>query len=168
MIIWITGISASGKTTLAEYLLKKINKKFNFLHIDGDKFRDLFDNDLKYTKKDRDQNAKRLCSFVKYLSNQKINLLISANLTSAKYRYWCKRNLKKLLFIHLETRQDNLYLRDKKGIYQPKGKKPLNIVGYDINFFVPKKTIDIVIDNNSTKKSLYKNINEKLKSKKIF
>ena len=62
----------------------------------------------------------------------------------------------------------NLYLRDKKGIYQSKDKKPKNIVGFDIKFFVPKKTIDIVINNNSTKKNLNKNINEKLKSKKIF
>ena len=30
MIIWITGISASGKTTLAEYLLKKLIRSLIF------------------------------------------------------------------------------------------------------------------------------------------
>ena len=50
--------------------------------LDGDEFRSLFGNDLKYTIKDRDKNAQRMTAFVKYLSNQKINLVISANITS--------------------------------------------------------------------------------------
>ena len=92
MILWITGISGSGKTTIGKSFYKKFKKKNkNTIFLDGDEFRSLFGNDLKYSIKDRDKNAQRMTAFVKYLSNQKINLIISANITSNKYRVWCKK-----------------------------------------------------------------------------
>ena len=95
MILWITGISGSGKTTIGKQFYKEFTKrKKNTIYLDGDEFRSLFGNDLKYTIKDRDTNAKRMTSFVKYISSQKINLIISANITSEKYRKWCRKNLK--------------------------------------------------------------------------
>ena len=44
--IWLTGQPASGKTTLANLLLKLTNQygKNIFLNIDGDDLRDLFQN----------------------------------------------------------------------------------------------------------------------------
>ena len=40
MIIWFTGISGVGKTTLAKYLIKLIETKINnLIHVDGDEFR---------------------------------------------------------------------------------------------------------------------------------
>ena len=38
-IIWITGISGTGKTTLAKHYMKFLK---NFIWIDGDRFRKLF------------------------------------------------------------------------------------------------------------------------------
>ena len=72
-IIWITGISGTGKTTLAKYYLRFLKK---FLWIDGDEFRKLFNNDLGYTLEERNKNAERLINFVKFLNKQKISLII--------------------------------------------------------------------------------------------
>ena len=106
MILWISGISGVGKTTLARKLYKLIKKKTNnVVWIDGDQFRKIFNNDLKYTLKDRNKNAQRICSFVKFLSSQNINIILSANLTSNKYRSWCKKNLKNTqLFFYLTNK----------------------------------------------------------------
>ena len=61
MIIWITGISGAGKTTLALEVLKKLKEKHkNVVNLDGDIIRDLFDNDLNYDIKSRIQQIKRL------------------------------------------------------------------------------------------------------------
>ena len=61
MIIWITGISGAGKTTLAKELIKKIKEKFNnVIGIDGDIIRDLFGNDLGYDLESRVSQIKRI------------------------------------------------------------------------------------------------------------
>ena len=143
-IIWITGISGVGKTSLAKHYLNFLN---NFVWIDGDKFRELFKNDIKYSLKDRNKNAERLISFVTFLNKQKINLLISANLTSDKYKKEI-RKFKKLYNIQIETDMNILKKRDKKHIYR----KNKNVVGKDIKMSKNHKFSDYLILNNSSKK----------------
>ena len=39
-LLWITGLSGSGKTTISKIVVKKLKKKYsNIIHIDGDKIR---------------------------------------------------------------------------------------------------------------------------------
>jgi len=171
MILWITGISGSGKTTLGKHFYKQFARKYkNTIFLDGDEFRSLFGNDLKYTIKDRDKNAQRMTSFVKYISQQKINLIISANITSEKYRRWCRNNLKNFNQIYLRASIEQLKKRDYKGLYHKAIKKKIkNVVGIDLPFIEPKH-IDLYLENNGSKKKfLYKTklINNFLKQKKI-
>ena len=171
MIIWITGISGSGKTTFGKYFFKNFKKKYkNTIFLDGDEFRSLFSNDLKYTIKDRDKNAERMTAFVKYISNQSINLVISANITSQKYRNWCKKNIKFFLEVFIDASLDELLKRDYKKLYYLALKKKIkNVVGVDIPF---KKPINphLVIKNSTSKKNLFKNIlkiNKEIKKRKL-
>ena len=54
MIIWITGISGSGKTTIANELIFKFKKHLpEIINVDGDEIRDLFLGDLGYGIEDR-------------------------------------------------------------------------------------------------------------------
>ena len=96
MIIWFIGISGSGKTTIGKLVYKKLNKKIkNIIYLDGDEFRYLMGNDLGYKSIDRDKNAERLIKFIKFLSNQKINVICSANLTKKKISTTCKKSFGK-------------------------------------------------------------------------
>ena len=158
MIIWITGISGVGKTTLAKFCLNFLKKKrISFVHIDGDHFRKMFENDLGYSLKDRDKNARRLIKFAEFLNQNKINLIISANLTSLKYRLIIRKKFKKKLFqIHIETNTKNILNRDKRGIY-----KKTNVVGKNIKL-IKNNTYDMLISNNQKMSDLKKEI------KKIF
>ena len=56
MVIWIIGLSGSGKT----YLSKKIFKKFKDkkILVDGDTVRKYITYKLKYTKQDREKTSK--------------------------------------------------------------------------------------------------------------
>ena len=61
MVIWITGISGAGKTTIANFLIKKYKKVIpNLINIDGDAIRKLYSDDLGYEEKDRIVQIKRL------------------------------------------------------------------------------------------------------------
>ena len=130
------------------------------IFLDGDEFRSLFGNDLKYTIKDRDKNAERMTAFVRYLSNQRINLIISANITSKKYRIWCKKNLKNFIQIYIKAKLESLVKRDYKNLYKRAiNKKIKNVVGVDLPFKDPKK-IDLFISNDETKIKFLKKTSE--------
>jgi len=151
MVIWITGISGAGKTTLAKQLKKQFKKKF--IYFDGDEFRAIFGNDIKYTLKSRNTNAERLTRLVKYLADQKNNILIAANLTSNKYRVWCRKNIRDFIEIFIDAEINSLIKRDYKKLYSEAiNKKINNVVGVDIPFKVPRGS-NIYITNNGSKKS---------------
>ena len=154
MVIWITGISGAGKSTLGNYFFKKFKKKYpSTIFFDGDQFRSIFFNDINYTLKDRDTNAIRLTNLVKYISSQKVNIIISANLTSQRFRDWCKRNVKNYFEIFIDTPMQTLIKkRDYKGLYKNAIRgKTKNVVGIDIKFKLPKKP-DLIIKNDGSKK----------------
>ena len=158
MIIWFTGISGVGKSTLGERFFKKIKFKYkNTIFVDGDEFRQLFGNDLKYSLRDRNKNAKRLINFVKFLDNQKINVVLATNLTSKKNRKWCIKNLKNYYEISISANSKYLFKRDKKNIYNSRSEK--NVVGFGIPFY-KTNTAHLNITNNSSKKELFKNIDK--------
>ena len=166
MIIWFKGISGVGKSTLGNYFYKIKKKKIkNLVYIDGDNFRKIFKNDLGYSLRDRNKNAERICSFVKFLQSQRINIIVSANLTSKKYQILAKKIYHNYLSVYIESGLSNLKKRDKKKIY----KNRKNIVGLNIRFDKPKNS-DLYITNNDTKKKFLKNIKlieASIKRKKI-
>jgi cytidine diphosphoramidate kinase len=168
MVIWITGISGAGKTTLAKHFKKKFKKKL--IYFDGDEFRKIFNNDIKYTLKSRNTNAERLTKLVKYLSDQKNNLIIAANLTSYKYRVWCRKNIKDFIEVFIVAEINSLIKRDYKKLYSDAIKKKINnVVGIDIPFKIPKGS-NIYITNNGTKLNFLsevKTINKYIKKNKI-
>lgn len=164
MIIWITGISGVGKTTLAQKLFTTLKKKMNIVHIDGDEFRKMFNNDLGYSLNDRNKNAKRLINFTKFLNRHKINVIVSANLTSQKYRIHCKKYIKNFYEINISAKISTLIKRDKKKIYSKKKKN--EIVGFGIKN-IPNTTSFIKLENNLSKKQFLKNENYILKKLNI-
>jgi adenylylsulfate kinase-like enzyme len=105
MIIWFQGISGVGKTTIAKKLFLVLKKKFfNLIFLDGDDFRKIMLHDLGYSLKDRNTNADRMINLVKYLSNQKVNIICSANLTTHSKRVKARRVLKNYIDIYLDAK----------------------------------------------------------------
>ena len=149
MIIWIMGLSGSGKTTLAKLILKNSKKKL--VHIDGDAVRKIYEKRIGHKKIDRLVNATRISKLVKFISDQKIDIVVSVLSNFPKWLEWNKKNLKEYFLVYMKTnirilekRRPNLYLKLKK-----------NVVGKDIRFNEPKKP-DYIISNCTTHASLKK------------
>lgn len=149
MVIWISGMPGSGKSTLAKFYFNQKKKKFkNLIWIDGDAFRKVMNNDLGYTIKDRKKNALRLVKLSKYFSDQKVNVIISANLVFQNYRNWCKKNISNFLEVYIETKKEILIKRNiKKNFFNLKN----NVLGKDIKVKKPHKP-HLIINNDSSKK----------------
>ena len=81
MVVWIIGLSGSGKTFLSRNLfseLKKQHKKVKW--IDGDKFRSKFSKDLGYSLTDRKKNSIRIRNYCK--EYEKKNYIVICSILS--------------------------------------------------------------------------------------
>ncbi|MCH1416813.1 MAG: adenylyl-sulfate kinase [Gammaproteobacteria bacterium] len=75
-IVWFTGQPGSGKTTLANQLIKTINLPGQFIHIDGDDLRSLTDN-KDYSEKGRRRNIRLAQQIAIFCSNKGFNVVVS-------------------------------------------------------------------------------------------
>ena len=169
IVFWITGLSGSGKTTLAKKIKKDISKIYGpTIMISGDDLRKIFG--LKgYEYLDRVEILKKYCQFCKYISNQKINIILAVAGLIEGPRKWNRKNIENYIEIYVKSNIKNIISSKKKRIYLKKN--PGKITGIDIKPEYPKSP-DIIVNNSfkiSTDKiaiKLLKSIN-KLLSKKI-
>ena len=164
MLIWITGLSGAGKTTIANQLIKKYKRKIpNLVSIDGDIVRDLFQNDLGFTKSERIIQIKRIQRLSLMLYKQNLFIIVSALYSNSALLNWNKKNFPKYFEIYLKTTVKYVSKRDVKGIYtKKKDTGNRNIVGVDIPWISPKKPSLVI---NTEKQSISKTV--KLIIKKI-
>ena len=71
MVYWITGLSGAGKTTIGTLFSKYLREKQkNVLFLDGDTLREVFGNDLGYSREDRFRCSMRYSRLCRLLSEQ--------------------------------------------------------------------------------------------------
>ena len=81
LVIWFTGLSGSGKTSLGKKLftyLKGIDRSVVFL--DGDELRSGLSKDLDFTKSDRTENIRRVAELACLLLKQ-VDVVIVATIS---------------------------------------------------------------------------------------
>ena len=149
MVIWIIGLSAAGKSTLANAIVKKIreqNKKVCLL--DGDLIRDLFKNDVDHTVDGRYRNAERLSTISKFLGEQGIPVVAAVLSIFPDWQDWNRMNITNYFQIYIKVSMKKLKIRETKGLYKAANAGTLsNVVGVDIEFPEPKNS-DLVINND--------------------
>ena len=59
--------------------------------IDGDVIREIFNNDLGYSRADRLKNAQRVCQLSKFISDQNINVVCAILSVFPETRLWNKK-----------------------------------------------------------------------------
>lgn len=74
MIIWLTGNSGAGKTTLAKKLCAQ-NKYW--INLDGDEMRDSISLGAGFSKADREEHNLRVARLAKVLSDQGYDIIVS-------------------------------------------------------------------------------------------
>ena len=79
MVLWITGLSASGKTTVARAFLEiSKNSGVQKVFLDGDYVRELFGGDLGYDENSRIKHIQRVQRLAKFLTDQGIDVVVAA------------------------------------------------------------------------------------------
>ena len=131
-LIWVTGFSASGKTTVSRKVEHFLNKKgVKTLYLDGDDLRAIFGNSWGYKRSDRLELAYVYFRMCNHLSSQGYIVIISAVAMFEEVSTWVRENIKNSMQVYLEVPADIRRHRDSltKGIFL---KKKLNDNDYDI------------------------------------
>lgn len=148
-LIWITGLSGSGKTTIGKAVYTQLkNKYINTIFLDGDTFREILGNDLTHTPKDRLENAKRIHRMCKFLVSQDINVVCATMSLYKEIHDLNRKEITNYFEIFVECNMDELIRRDQKGLYSKalKGERD-DIVGVNLPYDMPKNC-EIVIKNS--------------------
>lgn len=145
MVIWITGLSGSGKTSVGKYLFSELRRENpNSLFIDGDSVRNIVGDELGHSESDRLINAQRISRMCKHFSDQGLHVICSTMSLFPEIWAWNRSNMSEYFEIYLRASIQSLAARDTRGIYQ---RDNLNVVGSDLSFVEPTGA-NLIIDTD--------------------
>ena len=163
ILFWITGLSGSGKTSIGKLISNRIKKKYGpTIVLSGDDIRNIYEF-KKYSWKERLLLGKKNGKLLKFITDQKINIIYSVVGLIDKLRAWNRKNIDNYVEIYIKSNiNKNRKIKKKKFTMHKMGP----IVGLNIKPEFPKNP-NIII-NNDYKKNLQQLANELInKSKKI-
>ena len=146
-VIWLTGLSGAGKSTIAEALVGRLKPaRPDTVLIDGDTVRVLFGGDLGYDEAARHQQIGRIQRLAHWLGRQDLCVVVAALYAHPDLLAWNRAHLPGYFEIYVDAPLDLLRARDGKGLYAGAASgKIRHVVGMDIPWHAPKHP-DMVID----------------------
>ena len=121
LVVWFTGLSASGKSTLAIAIERKLFAEGLLTQVlDGDKIRNGLNKNLGFTEEDRNENIRRIAEVGKLFSDCGI-VAISAFISPTNAIRAMARNIigdDNFFEIYLNTPLEVCEQRDPKGLYK--------------------------------------------------
>lgn len=141
--IWFTGLSGSGKSTIANLLEKRLfDKKLHTYLLDGDNLRHGLNRDLGFTEADRVENIRRVAEVSRLMVDA--GLIVLASFISP---YEAERQMARKLFedgefieVFVDTPLSECELRDVKGLYAKARRGELkNFTGIDSQYEPPSR-----------------------------
>ncbi|UTW51619.1 adenylyl-sulfate kinase [bacterium SCSIO 12827] len=143
MVIWLTGMSGAGKTTICTALHDLLKPHLpELVLLDGDVIRRAFSQDLGFIESDRKVQIGRIQKLAKILSDQNLIVLVGALYAHPDLLSWNRQNLQPYFEVYVKASMSLLKERDSKGLY---GSSAPNVVGVDIPWHEPTHS-DLVID----------------------
>lgn len=155
-VIWLTGLSAAGKSTIAKEIQTILQEKGIFpLLLDGDEVRTAI-NDLNcgHDSKNRLLNAYRISRFANLAARQGLIVIVATMSLFHEIHDWNRQNFPKYFEVLIQADMETLKKRDPKGLYKKiSAGKEKNMPGVDLEPQFPQKP-DLIIDNNQTYKHI--------------
>lgn len=116
--IWLTGLSGSGKTTIAEKLREHFKDKRYIELMDGDEIRKGLSSDLGFSKADRNEHNKRVIFCTKLLARNGVIVVVSLISPYRETRAYAKKEIPNMMEVFVKAPLDVCIERDPKGLYE--------------------------------------------------
>ncbi|MFO7807246.1 MAG: adenylyl-sulfate kinase [Candidatus Moraniibacteriota bacterium] len=118
-VLWFTGLSGAGKSTIADEVYKKLKKNGNKIErLDGDVVRESLTKGLTFSREDRDENIRRIGFVANLLSRNGVGVIASFISPYKHQRDELKNNVKGFIEVFVNTPLEVCENRDVKGLYK--------------------------------------------------
>lgn len=160
-ILWFTGLSGSGKSTIAGAVEQKLFELGHHTYLlDGDNVRHGLNKDLAFTDNDRIENIRRIGELSKLMIDAGL-LVMTAFISPFREDRRMVRSLvqnHEFIEIYMDTPIDECERRDPKGLYKKARKGEIkNFTGVDSDYETPEvpevviNTVDLSIEECADK-----------------
>lgn len=169
-LIWFTGLSGSGKSTIANALEFKLHQTgYKTYALDGDNIRKGINNDLTFSPKDRTENIRRIAEVANLMVDAGL-IVLGAFVSPYKKD---RKNIKDIVGndnfveVFVNTSLEECEKRDVKGLYEKARKGEIkDFTGINAPYEAPENPdIEVITDELSVQESvelIYNKIQEKL------
>jgi adenylylsulfate kinase len=155
--VWMTGLSASGKSTIAVILEQMLlHRKKHAYRLDGDNIRHGLNKNLGFTAEDRAENIRRIGEVAKLFGDAGVIAITSFISPYKKDRDAVRANMKpgEFIEVYINVSLEAAEKRDPKGLYKKAraalaSGKGMGFTGIDDPYEAPEKP-EIVIETENT------------------
>ncbi len=146
IVIWLTGLSASGKTTIGEALVENLKTLGHRVqHLDGDLVRKMFPG-TGFSREERDRHVKRIGYLSAMLEKHDVFVVASFISPYREAREFVRSQCKNFYEVYVSTPLEECEKRDPKGLYKrARTGEITNFTGID-DPYEPPENPEIEID----------------------
>ena len=147
MLLWLTGLSGAGKSTIADIVVKKLRDKIpSIVQIDGNVVREIFGPALGFDEFSRKTQIKRIQQLAKFLTDQQLFVIVSALYSHPELMQWNRANLPNYYEVLIDASLDVVMERDPRGLYEKHQRGEMhNLVGIDVPWHRPENS-DLILN----------------------
>lgn len=152
LVLWMYGLSGSGKSTIAAAVERKLHDAGRFVVIlDGDNFRNGLNSDLGFSDDDRKENVRRVSEVAKMFASQGVIVLVSVITPKKALRQQAREILGDLFQeVFIKASYETCAARDPKGLYAKVAAGEIKqFTGKDSGFEEPDSA-ELIIDTENT------------------
>lgn len=156
--LWMTGLSGSGKSTIAQALERKLHNEGYFAQvIDGDNIRSGLNKNLGFTLEDRQENIRRIAEVAKLYLNSGVITLNSFISPTKEIRNFAREIIgaDDFIEIYINAPIEVCETRDVKGLYKKARKGEIKgFTGIDSPYEAPQNpALEIKTDESTVEEA---------------
>ena len=158
-VLWLTGLSGSGKSTIAQALERKLHNEGYFAQVlDGDNIRSGINNNLGFSLEDRKENIRRIAEIAKLYLHSGVITLNSFVSPTREIRAYARDIIgaEDFIEIYINAPLEVCEARDVKGLYKKARKGEIKgFTGIDSPYEAPETpALEIRTDQMSLEESV--------------
>lgn len=149
-VIWFTGLSGSGKSTIATDVVTRLRKEgLEVEHLDGDSIRDVFPQ-TGFSRKEREDHVRRVGYVASRLEHHGVTVVASLISPYEDSRRFVRELCDNFIEVYVATPLDECERRDVKGLYGKARRGEITgFTGIDDPYEAPEKP-EVTIDTRNT------------------